>query len=613
MVSDEIAASRTIADLFVRRCAESADEVAYEHEVNGEWKPVTWGEYGDLVKWVALGFESLGVPAGSKLSIWADTTPEWTILDLAIMARGGCAAGIYQTCTTDQATYIINDSGSVMVAADTPERLEMALATRYNTPSVRGYITWYGDADPDNDIYSLADLIERGKAYEQEHPGAYREAVDAVTPDTTAVLVYTSGTTGPPKGAMLSHTNCLFCCREVQRRLGMDIQMSSVAFLPLSHVAERVVGFFNRLYAGGTAYFMPDLTRFADTAKEKSPTVLGAVPRLYEKIYAAIMEKTEAASPTKRALFQWALKVGSEAAQYRIESKPLPPSKAAAYGLADKLVLSKVRGALGGRVQYMVCGAAPIAKEIIDFWNAVGIPFYEVYGMTESSGISHMNYQGAYKSGTVGTVLEGYECKLAEDGEILVRGEGVFQGYINKPEATAETIDDEGWLHTGDIGEVDDEGFLQITDRKKNLIVTAGGKNVAPSNIELLVTREPIISQVVVIGDRRRFLSALITLSTEELQNLQQTDGFAGKSLQEIIDSDTIQERVRVAVDRANQELARYENIRKYRILPAEFSIESGEMTPTMKLKRKVIEDRYADTIESFYGEETELAGSAGD
>jgi long-chain acyl-CoA synthetase len=613
MVSERIQRTQTISELFVERAAESAAGTAYEYEAGGNWLPVTWAEYGEQVKFAALGLKALGFQPGERMAVWGDTHPEWTVLDLAAMALGGCTAGIYQTCTPQQAAYIINDSAAVTVAVDGPGRLARALSVQGETPSVRFYVNWGPAASPNSGapVYGLGDILARGREYAAVHPAAYSEIVRAVTPETTATLVYTSGTTGPPKGAMLSHKNCIACCRAVHARIDLNGATSNISFLPLSHVAEHVVGFFNRLYSGGTAYFMPDLSRFAEVAKLKRPRVLGAVPRLYEKIFAAIQEKASGASPSKKALMAWALKAGGEAAAYRLAGKPLPARTAAKFRLADRLVLSKIRSALGGQVQFMVCGAAPISKEIIDFWNAAGIPFFEVYGMTESSGISHMNCVGKYKSGTVGTAAPGFECRIAPDGEILVRGDGVFQGYLNQPEATAEAIDAEGWLHTGDIGEMDSEGFLRITDRKKNLIITAGGKNVAPANIELLITREPLISQVVVVGDRRRFLSALITLSTDQLGSLQKSGAFAGKDLEEIAASDLVQQRVRNAVDRANLQLARYENIRTYRILDREFTIESGEMTPTMKLKRKVIEQNYADVLESIYEETLAEAESA--
>lgn len=601
MVSESISKAKSISEVFLRRVEESAEALAYEHEVYGTWERVTWREYGDSVKYAMLGLKSIGFDSGERAAVWGETMPEWTIVDLATMAAGGCVAGIYQTCTPEQAAYIINDSGAVFVAVDNEERLEIALSIRDRSPSVRFYLTWGTGEDESRDVYSLSGLIARGKRYAEEHPRAYEESVAAVTREMTAVLVYTSGTTGPPKGAMLSHKNCLFCCRAVHDRLDLGGESSNVSFLPLSHVAEHVVGFFNRLYSGGVAYFMPDMNRFSEVAQAKGPSIVGGVPRLYEKVYAAIMERVESAPPVRRALFNWAVKTGDVAARYRMDGRPVPPHKAFAHGVADRLVLSKVRMALGGKVRYMVCGAAPIASEIIHFFNAVGLPFLEVYGMTESSGVSHMNYFGRYKAGTVGTPVSGFECRLAEDGEILIRGDGVFQGYVNRPEETAEAIDDDGWLQTGDIGEIDQDGFLRITDRKKNLLITAGGKNIAPSNIELLISRESIVSQVLVIGDRRKFLSALITLSTEEIEGLQAKEEYAGMSVQAIMESDAITSRIRNAVDRANTELARYENIRSYKILDREFTIEANEMTPTMKLKRRVIEENYADVIESLY------------
>jgi len=606
MISERIQQARSIPEVFVQRVAESANAIAYEYEAEGTWLPVTWATYGEQVKYAALGLRALGVQPGERIAVWGDTHPEWTIIDLAVMTLGGCSAGIYQTSTPEQAAYIVNDSASVVVAVDGPGRLARARSVHAQTPTVRFFVNW-GPAGHDSDggapVYSLAELIVRGREYAAANPRAYDDSVCAVTPETTAVLIYTSGTTGPPKGALLSHKNCLACCRSVHARIPLSRESSNISFLPLSHVAEHVVGFFNRLYSGGKAYFMPDMARFPEVAKLKSPSIVGGVPRLYEKIYAAIQQKTAAAPPSKKRMLAWALRVGAEEAVYRLAGKPLPVSKRPGFLLADRLVLSKIRDALGGQVQFMVCGAAPISKDIIDFWNSVGISFFEVYGMTESSGISHMNAVGKYKAGTVGTEVPWCECKIAPDGEILVRGEGVFQGYLNQPQATAEAIDPEGWLHTGDIGEKDADGFLRITDRKKNLIITAGGKNVAPANIELLITREPLVSQVVVLGDRRRFLSALITLSTDELNNLQKTETFAGMDHAEMIASETIRQRVHAAVERANAQLARYENIRAYRILNREFSIDSGEMTPTMKLKRKVIEQNHAETIETLYDE----------
>jgi long-chain acyl-CoA synthetase len=598
MKNESIRQAGTVCEVFQLRAQASGDAVAYEQEEDGAWKPTTWREYGQAVRAATAGLEALGVPFGSRIAVWGETMAEWTIIDLATMCRGGCTAGIYQTNTPEQAAYIIRDSGAVVVAVDTPERLAQALSIRGETPNVRAYIIWQGPDDPANDVHSLKSIMDRGERHDLEQPGAFLEWIAKVTPETTAVLVYTSGTTGPPKGAMLSHKNCLFCARAMHEQLELREGSTIVSFLPLSHVAEHVVGFISRIYAGSTCFFLPDINRFGEVVRQKTPNTMGAVPRIYEKAYAAIQEKARSGSPLKQRLFHWAIGVGQDAVKthgLRREGVSMPLK----YRIADKLVLSKIRAAFGGRVRYMISGAAPIAPEIIDFFNAVGMPILEVYGMTECAGISHMNTFDHFKVGTVGRVLPGFECKLEPDGEILVRGDGVFQGYLNKPEATAETLEG-GWLHTGDIGELDEDGYLRITDRKKNLIVTAGGKNVAPANIEKLLMRDSLISQVVVIGDRRRFLSALITLSAEELDKLSEGSGNGRAAL---IASEEIQARVRDAVERANKELARYENVREFHVLENEFSVESGEMTPTLKLKRKVIEERHAAIIEKFYAE----------
>jgi len=604
MLSQDILNAKTVIELFHIRSRESADDVAYEYEEGDQWESVTWSGYAELVRSFALGLRSLGFEFGDRLAIWAETTPEWTIADLGAMALGGCSAGIYQTNTSEQAAYIVNDSDSKVVVVDTQERLDQAMSIHADSPNVRAYIAFECESNPASDIYSFADVVKKGEARHAENPSEYDEMTARVTPETTGVLIYTSGTTGPPKGALLSHKNCLFCSHGMHERLQVDPPQSAMSFLPLSHVAEHVVGFVNRLFVGTKAFFVNDLNRLTEVAQLKQPTLMGAVPRLYEKIYATVMEKVSTAPPGKQKLFHWAVAAGHDAAQYRMAAKPIPAGVNLKFKIADKLVLSKIRAVLGGKIELMVCGAAPLAPEIIEFFNALNLPFIEVYGMTESSGISHMNGIGRYKAGSVGMVMHGYECRLAEDGEILVKGDGVFQGYLNRPEATEEALDEDGWLHTGDIGEEDENGFLRITDRKKNLLITAGGKNVAPANIELLINREPIISQVVVIGDKRKFLSALITVSDEAIEKLKDHADHAGKTSDEIRGSEMIMNRVETAVTDANSELARYENIRKYEVMGREFSVDEDEMTPTLKLKRKVILEKHSSLIESFYFED---------
>lgn len=595
-----VQAAATLSDLFLRRVAATPDLVAYEYERDGDWVSVGYREYGALVRDAALGFLSLGLPRGGRIAVWGDTMAEWSIADLAVMALGGSAAGIYQTCTPEQGAYIINDCDARVVVVDGSERLEKALSICEETPGVDFYVTWGEGATDSERVYTFKELLAGGRAYGESHPGAYEASVAEVDADSTATLVYTSGTTGPPKGAMLSHRNCLFCANAVCARTGFGLGSSNIAFLPMSHVAEHVVSFYTRLYSGGLAYFMPDMTRFADVARTKAPTAIMAVPRLYEKAYAAILAKKDSRR-LKATLFDWAIKQGDRVWQCTQAGEAPGFGLRIRHAVADRLVLEKIRKAFGGNLDFLGSGAAPISTEIMSFFNAVGIPLLEAYGMTESSGISHINAIGLYRLGTVGTAIDGYECRIASDGEILVRGEGVFQGYLNKPAATAEAIDVEGWLHTGDIGEVDADGFLRVTDRKKNLIVTAGGKNVAPANIELLVSRNPLISQVLVIGDKRRYLSALITLSRDELDKLRQKEAYRTISIEELMRDDSVTGRVQDAVDDANAALARFEHIKRYTILDREFSFEGGEMTPTMKLKRKVVEKTFAAEIEALY------------
>ncbi len=599
MTENDCRNAPTLSELFLRRTRVSAERVAYEYETVSGWTPASWTEYGELVRETSEGLAALGMAFGDRVAVWGDTMPEWTVVDLAAMALGGCTAGIYQTNTPDQAAYIINDSAATVVVVDGPGRLAQALAIRHQTPTVRFYITWGGGTGPD--VHTLDEVRRRGRTYREDNPSAYEDTIARIQPDDVAVLVYTSGTTGPPKGAMLTHANCLFCARGVLQRVPLEPDDANIAFLPLSHVAEHVCSFYVRLYAGSMAYYMPELSRFGEVARTKSPTTVMAVPRLYEKAYAAIMERASNAPPRTKKIFDWALLQGGRAADLRLAGKPIPPGLAFKLKLADKLVFVKLRNVFGGRIKMFGSGAAPISADIVRFFHAVGMPFYEAYGMTECTGISHINSNGQCRIGSVGTLLDGFECQIAPDGEILLRGGGVFKGYLNQPEATAEAIDADGWLHTGDIGELDADGFLKITDRKKNLIITAGGKNVAPANSELLIKREPLISQVVVIGDRRHFLVALITLSADEIAKLASSNGFAGMTVAQIAASESVQARIQRAIDQANTELARYENIRKFVILEREFSIEDGEMTPTMKLKRKVIEETYRDRIEELY------------
>ncbi|MBI2423009.1 MAG: long-chain fatty acid--CoA ligase [Candidatus Hydrogenedentes bacterium] len=592
--------SKTIAELFYQRVQATPECIAYEYQVGETWNAVTQQGYGDSVARAAAGFRALGLKPGDRVAMWGDTMPEWTILDLGALTAGGCIAGIYQTNTPEQAAFIMSDCQAKVLCVDTVERLELALAIRKDTPSVTQYILWSDEPYGHDDVVSMTRVLEMGKAALESGAASWKALVDAVSPDMFAVLVYTSGTTGNPKGVILSHENCVYNCRSIME--GQDFVEgvdSTIAFLPMSHVAEHTCNFFGRIYAGITAYFCPDMLKVGAVMKEKSPTMFVGVPRVYEKIHRRILSAVDQAPPNKQRLFHWALSAGRQMADFNAKKVNPGPMFRLQHSVADRLVLSKIRAQLGGKIRVLTSGAAPIDVEIIHFFRSLGIAFIEVYGLSECGGVSHANRAEAFKVGTVGRVVDGMECKIAPDGEVLLRSKSVFQGYLNCPDATGEAKDGEGWLHTGDIGEVDEEGYLRITDRKKNLLITAGGKNVAPANIEILIKREPLVSQVVVLGDAKPYLVALITLAAE----IVEAEGL----------SDTaIDRRIAQAVEEANKHLARYEQIKRYRVLDREFSIETGEMTPTMKIKRNVVVQNHKPIVDALYNAPEEVRDAIG-
>jgi long-chain acyl-CoA synthetase len=603
MVDQAIRASQTIPEMFLHRVHSSVGRVAYEHETPDGWHAVTYGTYGSLVARAAVGLHTVGLGSGDCIAIWGETTPEWTIADLGGLAAGARVAGIYQTSSPEQAVYILQDSVAKMLCVDTAERLGAALEFATACPALQMVICWgkaQPPAEPNLAVLQMEELLRRGEQRLQENPGLYEELVAQVLPDMVAVLVYTSGTTGPPKGVMLTHRNCMTNARRIVD--GQDIvefEDAMVAFLPMSHVAEHTSNFLGRLYAGMKAYFCPDVTQLGRVLREKKPTILVGVPRLYEKIYQQIQLGIDHLPERRQRVVRWALAQGRAVADYRERQEPPPRTLAVKHAFADRLVLSKIKAELGGHLRVMSSGAAPMDVEIMHFFRSLGISFFEAYGLSECGGVSHINRPHAFKVGTVGRPVEGTECRLAADGEVLIRSEAIFRGYLNNDAATNEMVDPEGWLHTGDIGEIDAGGYLRITDRKKNLLITAGGKNVAPAPMEVLIKQEPVVSQVVVLGDRRPYLVALVSVSQEVIT----AEGLS---------PEMVEERIAAAVERANKPHARYEQVKKFHVIDGEFSIESGEMTPTMKLKRGAILSKHADAIEAMYAASKEGEEHAG-
>lgn len=619
---------RNIPELFIKRVNISYGKLAYRYKTQqGVWRDVSWGEFKKYVDSLTTFLIKNGVSKGDKISILSDTRPEWCIADMAILSSGATTVGLYPTLSSSQIEYILNHSDSKMLFVENKEKLEKFLPISGET-QIRKVIIFDPSGLSDNqDVLPLSKIIEKFQPDQDE----IEKSISAINQDDIAVLVYTSGTTGNPKAAMISHGNIisfLSSFDDFANTLELSEDDISYHFLPMAHVAEHIAGFFGRINLGLPAAYATSIKAVVDEIREVKPTVFGAVPRIFEKAYARIREEVAKQPERRQKIFRWAENVGREYVRYMNEKKPIPLSLKLKYALAYNLVLKRIREAFGGRVKYFITGAAPIPYEILEFMWACKLYIYEVYGLTEATVITHANTPVEFKLGTVGKPIKSVESKLAEDGEILIKGPTVFKGYYKDEKATKEAIDEEGWLHTGDIGELDKDGFLKIKDRKKHIIITSGGKNITPAEIENKVkAMDIIISQVHVHGDRRPYIVALITLNPSEalefaikekilnddeikkarsvLEELQEKPLSRPQGLDElmskIVKNEKVYERVSKAVQKANSELSRVENIRKFRILERDFYIEEGEITPTLKVRRKTIEEKYKHIFDQMY------------
>jgi len=454
------------------------------------------------------------------------------------------------------------------------------------------------DSEDDTDnVFGFSSLIEKGIAYKESSDFDFKAIASTINPDDLLTLIYTSGTTGNPKGAMLSHNNLISNIKSGKKSIHVDESDVFLSFLPLSHVFERMVGHFTGLTSGGCVYYAESIDKVADNMGEIKPTIMASVPRLYEKMYAKILDKVSNDPPLRQKIFWWAISVGKEAMPYICKNSRPSGWLGFKFGLAEKLVFSKIKERVGGRLRFFVSGGAPLSQEIAEFFAAANIIILEGYGLTETSPVITNNRLEDVKFGTVGKPIDGVEVKIAEDGEIICRGENVMLGYYNNEAATREAIDENGWFHTGDIGEFDEDGFLRITDRKKNIIVTSGGKNIAPAPMEIALITSKYIEQVVVLGDRRNFVSALIVAAKETLSEWAHEQGIDG----DIIQDERTLKLFENEVSKAMAGFAHYETVKKFKLVDDEWSVESGELTPTLKVKRKVIEEKYADLIDSIY------------
>ena len=572
---------------------------AFRSKVGGTWVGITHREALERVQAISLGLRELGIQPGDKISIVSENRPEWALADYACLAARATDVPIYPTLTAKQTEYILRDSESVAVFCSTAEQVSKVLEVRGSLPGLKHVIAFDGDAARRPGVTALSAVEAKGRAAAAKHPNWKQEALSA-QPDDLATLIYTSGTTGDPKGVMLTHHNIWSNVQAVLQMIPIGSGDECLSMLPLSHSYERMVD-YTLFQAGVIINYAESFDTVAANLGEVKPTVVLSVPRLYEKVYARVLENALSGSAIKRTIFFWAKRAGEQWATLAIAGLPVPRGLAIKKKIADRLVFSKLQARTGGRIRFFVSGAAPLSADIAKFFYSAGLPVIEGYGLTESAPVLTLNPLDRIKLGTVGRAIPGVELKIASDGEILARGPNIMQGYYKLPEATKEVLDADGWLHTGDIGELDSDGYLKITDRKKELLKTAGGKYIAPQPIEGMIKRNKFVANAVLYGDRRKYPIVLVVPNFDNLERWAKERNLSYGSHAELIQLADVQAKVEREVMSMLKELAKFETPKKVLLLENDFTIESGELTPTLKVKRRVVEKRYKDQIDSTY------------
>src|SRR5688500_8902795 len=593
--TDAATDSQTLADLFPAAIAKhGARRAVMYKDPDGAWVSKTYTEVGEIVRKLSLGLMALGIEKGDKVGILSNTRPEWTYFDFAALSAGATVVPIYQTNSPEECQYVLENSDARAVIVEDDAQLEKIRAIRDRCPKLEHVIRMTGSSD---DAISSDELAERGRGRDAAE---WEQRFGSVEPDDICTFIYTSGTTGPPKGCVISHGNYRAMLDMVVDAdvLGGEGE-TTYLFLPLAHSFALLIQLGNFELGATLAYWERDPLKIVPNLAEVKPTYFPSVPRIFEKIYTTANAAAEKAGGLKKAIFDWAISVGKRYREAEREGRAVWPPLRLQYELADRLVLSNIRNLFGGNLRTAVTGAAPINPEILRFFDAAGILILEGWGMTETSTAATIATPDDFKFGTIGKPLPGCEVKIAEDGEILAKGPNIFQGYYKNPEATAETLVD-GWLHTGDLGEIDADGYLKITGRKKDIIITAGGKNITPANLEGEIKQHSLVSQCVVVGDRRPYLVALVTLDPEEALSYARDRGLP-QDLEAIAAHPDIRESIEAHVDKINEKFARVEQVKKIEILPQDLSQEGGELTPTMKIKRAVVADKYSGEVEALY------------
>ena len=594
----------TAAKLFLKRVVELPDTVAIREKDFGIWNEYTWQEYGEWVRHCGLGLKALGLQRGDVCSVAAEICKEWLFADLGIVCVGGVTNGVYPTDAPNQVEYLINDSRTRFYFAEDEEQLDKVLEVREQTPTLEKIIIFDMEGLRhlgDEMCMSFDTLRQLGRDYETKHPMRWEEEVDRSTPEELLTLTYTSGTTGKPKGAMIEHRNMLFMANTLQRSYGIEPGDDQLGFLPLAHIAGRMFYTYSTLEACSVINLVENQETVNHDLQEVAPTIHFAVPRVWEKMYSTVVIKLKDATTFGRASYSFAIRIGEKIAEHHLNGTRPSVLLKVLHAMVDRVVLKNVRILLGiDRARWLSTAAAPISPDLIKWFWALGKPMYEVYGQTECTGLAAANTPGGLRMGSVGRACDDVDVRLSDDREILIRGPGVIRGYWEQPERSADTIRD-GWLHTGDVGDIDEDGYVYIRDRMKDIIITSGGKNITPSEIENEMKFSPFISDAVVVGDARPYLTCLVMIDHENVTKFAQDHNVPFTNYMSLCHAREVQELIDGIIEEVNKKFARVETVKKFRLIDQLLDPEDEELTPTMKLKRKVVNEKYRDLIEEMY------------
>jgi len=594
----------TISRLFWKRVCDQKDKVALREKDFGIWNEYSWLDWGEQSRLIGMGLKALGLQRGDTCSIASEINKEWMFADLGIICAGGVTNGVYPTDAADQVEYLINDSRTRFYFAEDEEQLDKVLEVRERTPTLQKIIIFDMDglrALDDRQCISFVELLNLGRQYADQNPDVWELEIEAARPDDVMILTYTSGTTGRPKGAMISQRNILFQVRSLQNTLGNRSTDEQLGFLPLAHIAGRLFYVFCVIESCARINLVESLETTVENQQQVEPTTHFAVPRVWEKQYSTVTIMLKEGTALGRMVYDKCLALGRRVAEHRLRNESIPISLRIPWLFADRYVFKNIRQLLGiNRARWLTTGAAPIAPELIEWYWSMGVPMYEAYGQTECTGLATANVPGECRFGSIGKPIEGVQIRISDEGEILIRGPGVIKGYLNKPDKTAETIRD-GWLYTGDVGRIDEDGYVYILDRLKDIIITAGGKNITPSEIENQLKFSPYISDAVVVGDKRPYLTCLVMIDQENVTNYAQDLDVPFTNYTSLCHTQEVKDLVGSEIERVNSNFARVETIKQFRLIDQLLDPEDEELTPTMKLKRKVVNEKYIDLIESMY------------